>query len=139
MHGSEAASQSFKAGEPLIVSSGALAVASAEPTAETLVGLSLGNATGTTGADVAYIPFLPWMIFEGCLQNAAGTATIAIATHMYAEFGIDVTSNKWWVDTDDTDDKDVIIVGFKDAVGTLNGVVYFMFKPGATIYDQAVT
>jgi hypothetical protein len=138
-HGYEASGQSFKAGEPLIMSTGALAVAGADPTAETLVGLSLAPATGTTSTDVAYIPLLFDMVFEGCLQNAAGTATIALATHMYAEFGINVTSNVWWIDTDETTHKDVVIVGFKDAIGTLNGVVYFMFKPGAGILDQAVT
>ena len=138
-HGYEAASQSFHEGELLINSSGALAVAGADPTAETLVGMALGHATGTTSADVAYIPLLPTLIFEGCLQNAAGTATIALATHMYAEFGINVTSNVWWIDTDETTHKDVVIVGFKDAIGTVNGVVYFQIKPGATIFDQAVT
>src|SRR5512139_3942226 len=89
MHGYEAASQSFKAGEPLVNSSGALAVATAEPTAETLVGLSVAPASGTTSADCLYIPILPHMIFEGQIQNAAGTATLVVATHMYAEFGID--------------------------------------------------
>ena len=139
MHGYEAASQSYKAGEPLIASSGALAVAAADPTDDTLVGLALADATGTTSADVAYIPFLHGMVFEGQIQNAAATATIALATHMYAEFGLNVTSNVWWIDTDETTHKDVVIVGFKDAIGTLNGVVYFQFKPGVTIFHQATT
>jgi hypothetical protein len=139
-HGYEGAgTQAWHEGEVLVASSGTLVVGTADPTAETIVGLSLEHAAGTTSADVAYIPALPNLIFEGCLQNAAGTATIALATHMYAEFGINVTSKVWWIDTDETTHKDVVIVGFKDAIGTLNGVVYFQFKPGATIFDQAVT
>jgi hypothetical protein len=125
----------------LIASSGYAAVAAADPSAGTLIGLALNDGHNTTAGayKVGFVPLLPGLIFEGQLQNAAGTATIAQATHMFAEFGINVTSNKWWVDTDETTHKDVIIVGFKDAIGTLNGVVYFMFKPLATVYATAIT
>lgn len=138
-HGYEGSSQSFKAGELLVNSSGTLVVATADPTAETIVGLSVAPATGTTNADCLYIPIWPHTVLRGQIQNAAGDATLAIATHMYAEFGLNVTSNVWWIDTDETTHKDVLIINFVDAVGTLNGFVDFQIKPGATVFAQAVT
>lgn len=136
----EGASQTFHEGEVLVASSGYAVVGGADPTAGTIIGLATCHGSNTTaGTNIPVVPALPGLIFEGCIQNAAATATLAVATHMYAEFGLNVTSNVWWIDTDETSHKDVIIVGFKDAVGTLNGVVYFMFKPLATIYGTAVT
>ncbi len=136
----EGASQTFKAGDLLVASSGLAVVGGADPTAGTIIGLATCDGHNTTaGTLIQVIPALPGLIFEGQIQNAAATATLVYATHMFAEFGINVTSNKWWIDTDETTHKDTIIVGFKDVVGTLNGAVYFMFKPLATIYATAVT
>lgn len=135
----EASGQSFKAGELLIVSSGYVAVGSADPSAETIVGIALHDASGVQGTDVKVMCAMPGVIFEGQLQNGAGTATIAIATHMLAQFGVAVTSNKWWIDTDETSSVIVTIVGFKDAVGTLNGIVEFVFNPLGTIWGKNIS
>lgn len=136
----EGTSQTFKDGDLLVASSGLAVVGGADPTAGTIIGLATCDGSNTTaGTPIQVVPALPGLIFEGQIQNGAANATLAIATHMFAEFGINVTSSKWWIDTDETTHKDVIIVGFKDPVGTLNGVVYFMFKPLATVYGTAVT
>ncbi|MFA5234442.1 MAG: hypothetical protein WC390_08600 [Sulfurimonas sp.] len=136
----EGASQTFKAGDLLVASSGLAVVGGADPTAGTIIGIATCDGSNTTaGTLIEVIPALPGLIFSGQIQNAAATATLVYATHMFAEFGINVTSNKWWIDTDETTHKDVIIVSFQDAVGTLNGIVNFMFKPLGTIYGTAIT
>ena len=135
----EGASQTFKEAEIIINTSGYAVVGAADATAGTIIGLSANAGHNTTAGlyDVGIIPAIPGIcVFEGQIQNAAGTATIAQATHMFVTFSINVTANKWWVDTDDTSHLLVTVIGFKDAVGTLNGVVYFVFSPLATAWGR---
>jgi hypothetical protein len=136
MHGQEAASQSYVVGALLVNSSGKLAVATADPTLATVVGLALTAATGTTDTDVSYVPILPGVIFEANLDDGSGTLVSAV-THLNAQFGIAVTSGKFWIDQSDTTNIRVCVIGFRDAIGTVNARAYCIFLPGAAPYTKA--
>ena len=131
--------QTFKKGAVLVASSGYAVVGAADPSAETIIGVAAQDASGTQGTEIKVVPALPWVIFEGQIQNAAADATLVIATHMLAQFSINLTTTKFWIDTDDNTHTIVTIIGFKDAVGTLNGVVEFVFNPLGTIFGSNIT
>lgn len=131
----EGASQTFKEGEVIIASSGYGVVGAADPAVGTIIGVSCNAGNNTTAGlyNIGIVPALNSVVFEGQLQNGAGTAAIA-QTDLFLAYSINVTSNVWWIDKDDTTHKDTMIVGFKDAVGTVNGVVYFVFLPLMTVF-----
>lgn len=134
----EGAGQSFKKGELVVASGGYIVVGAADPSAETIVGIALADASGTQGTQIPVMCALPGVIFEGQLQNAAADAAIA-ATDMLKQYGVNLTSNKWWIDTDETTSKIVTIVAFKDATTTVNGVVEFVFNPLGTVWGSNIT
>lgn len=131
-HGVEKATQSWVMGALLVDSSGVVAVGAADPALGTILGVATGAATGVTGADVNFVPALSSIIFEGNLDDGSGTLALVQATHMWARFGLDVTSGKFWLDSTDTTNIRTCVVGFRDPVGTLNGRVYFVFLPDAS-------
>src|SRR5690349_3225376 len=100
-HGQEAASQSYLVGGLLVDSSGKVAVAAADPSLGTILGLATVAATGTTDTDVPFVPALPGVVFEANLDDGSGTLASAI-THLWGRFGIAVTSGKFWIDQSDT-------------------------------------
>lgn len=134
LHGQEAASQSYVAGALLIDSSGKVAVAAADPSLGTILGVATVAATGTTDTDVPYVPALPGVVFEANLDDGSGTLVSAI-THLYGRFGLDVTSGKFWIDSTDTTNIRVCVVGFRDAIGTANARVYCVFLPNSTRFS----
>jgi hypothetical protein len=134
----EGATQTFLEGEVLVASSGYAVVGTAgddAPTLGTILGIAQrAGRNVSTYPDVEFVPAITGLVFSAQLQNGAGTAAIE-QTDIGTKYGLNVTSNKWWVDKDDTTDERVVIVGFKDAVGTTNGVVYFMFLPNTSVYN----
>src|SRR5262245_52523243 len=86
MEGIEAAAQSFKRGAPVIISSGSIAVAAANP--RSVIGFAEENASGVTGAKRRIIPALPHVVFEGSLESAGALGTLALTqAHVWAEVG----------------------------------------------------
>jgi len=134
LHGQEAASQSYVVNALLVDSSGKVAVAAADPALGTILGLATVAATGTTDTDVPFVPALPGVVFEANLDDGSGTLVSAI-THLYGRFGLAVTSGKFWIDQSDTTNIRVCVVGFRDAIGTVNARVYCVFLPNSTRFS----
>jgi len=115
----EAASQSFKAGEPVYLNSGKVTVCSANP--QDVYGIAMEDASGTTDTmiKVARIPIGSWWVIEA--SSTPGVANIGVL------YGLAVSSNSWTVDFTETStttvytvdkraDDDLVIVEFKPAV-----------------------
>lgn len=138
-HAPEAAAQTYEKGALLISSSGKVATAGADPALETLIGVANHNSTGTTDTDVEYIPALPHITFEGTFSSG-GTGVALLQSDLWVAYGVavDATTKVWYVDKADTTNIRVVIVGFRDAVGTTDARVYFKFIPEATVYAPQV-
>src|SRR5574343_863814 len=135
----EGASQSFKKGEVIVISSGYAVATTAgndEPTLGTILGVASEDAHNTTAGayNITYTPALPNVVFEGQLYIAAGTGiTQAMVGGAYE---LNVSSNKWYIDGDNTADERVRVIGLKDDIGTVDGVVYFVFLPNTSIFSS---
>jgi hypothetical protein len=105
------------------------------------VGVAAAPASGTTSHEVPILPAHPNFVFEGNLDAGSGTTALSVASHMFTRFGLtlDATSDHWFVDSSDTTDERVVVVGFKDPNGTVNGRVFFVILPEATIYTSVAT
>jgi hypothetical protein len=133
----------FKKGAPLIDTSGAgyLGIAGTDPRAIVGVATEPGHNSTSAGDDnVRFIPALPHIIFEGTLAQASDLGNyISLATDRWAEYGITVDSDGiWYLDKDKvTGGNNTVarIVGFKDAVGTVEARVYFIFLSEVTVYE----
>src|SRR5574343_286537 len=135
----EGASQTFKKGEVIVASSGyaiATAAGNDEPTLGTILGVAAEDAHNTTAGlyNISYSPALPFVVFEGQLYIAAGTGITQAMVG--AAYELNVSSNKWYIDGDNTTDERVRVIGLKDAIGTVDGVVYFVFLPNTTIFSS---
>jgi len=126
-HAPEEASQTFVKGSVLIhdAASGEVEQAGTEPVNE-ILGIAAGDASGTAGTDVAYIPADPSIVFEGNIGTSVSAGAIA-ATDQFQKYPLQLSGTSWFIDKTDTTNPCVKIVGFKDAVGTTNGRVYFKF------------
>ena len=140
VHGVEGTSQTYKAGAPLIPSSGALVESTSpiDPTNKT-VGFALADATGTTSHDAPYVEAIGEMLFIGYLQATSGSN--ATDTHTLAQTDVGTThaiakdaGGKWYVDFSDTSDHGCTIVALVDAIGTV-GRVLFRVNSQATPYS----
>lgn len=135
----EGASQSFLQNEVIVASSGygvATTAGDNEPTLATILGVSAEAAHNTSAGlyNITYTPALPNVVFEGQLYIAAGTGiTQAMVGGAYE---LNVSSNKWYIDGDNTTDERVRVIGLKDPIGTVDGVVYFVFLPNTTIFSS---
>lgn len=144
----EAATQTFKRGSVIAVDgNGRAAEAGANPgqivgiaanqgqnltTAGTPNSSAPGNVTGET----TITPALPQVQFEMNLDDGSNYALLQ--TDLGKAYGItkDSSTGVWYVDqTKTAGNARVIIVGFKDAVGTACARVYVVFKAGSTIYQ----
>ncbi len=130
--GVEAASQTFKKGAPLKNSSGKLAIAAEDDVATLLIGIAEHDAAGVTDTAVKMVPVLPNVVFCAELSDETDGLVTLAQTHMWGKYGINVTTDgKWYVDTDETTvgtNVAAVVVGFRDPVGTVNGIVEFVFK-----------
>ena len=133
--GKEAAGQTWKAGAPLKSVAGLLTII-AEGDVAGIVGVALANASGVTGKKANVCPALNGCIFEAefsDLTDGSNTPTQAI---VFEDFGLNVTGDgKWFIDNDEAGaEQTVMVVGLKDPVGTVNPIVYFVFKDSTTIF-----
>jgi hypothetical protein len=133
--GVEAASQAWLSGAPLIASSGKLAEAATDPIAA-ILGFANADASGVTNQGASFIPAGPGLEFEATLENSS-TGDLALAlTHMYVKYGLKrITASKlWYVDQNDTSGVAVIVTGFVDPVGTIQGRVRVRLLNSAMAY-----
>jgi len=131
--GPEAASETFKKGAVLVPSAGYLSEAGADPTNILGVALEDGN-NGAAGAnEIGYCPALPGQVFEGVI----GAASAIAQTDLFTKYGLaqDGGTGVWYIDTSETTTVSVVIIGFKDPVGTTNGKVYFVFIADGRFID----
>lgn len=140
-NGIETASSTYVAGAPLQYSSGKIAGASASiTTSNKVAGISIYKATGVTNAAVQMIVPTATCVFTACLQASSGGNSVD--THTLAQTDVGTTmqiaqdgvSSKWFLDFTNTSTPVAIVVGLVSAIGTKNGVVYFKFINGGTVY-----
>lgn len=132
----EAANQEFNAGAPLFYSGGRAAEIT-DPVGDTeqILGLAMHDASGTTDTNVVVAPTLPGIVFEGVLGNVADDlyALLAADEGKLCCLRRDDTNDTWYLGANDSHATNPAagagcrIVGLKDAVGTVNGRVYFVF------------
>lgn len=141
IHGEEVAGASYKAGAFLIDNDSGVITESTSPVnasavANRTIGVARDDATGTTAADVSIIFATQTTVYEGTLSDAtAGTHTLA-ATDKFKVYPITkqttFTPNTWYLDANAVSDTGGgLVIGFKDAVGTVDGRVYFI--PTSTV------
>lgn len=132
----EDATEEFNAGAPLFFNAGRVAEIT-DPVGDTeqIVGIAAHDASGTTDTDVVVIPALPGLVFDAVFGN--------VADDLYALTAADVgklcclrrddTNDSWYLGANDAHATNPAagagcrIVGLKDAVGDVNGRVYFVF------------
>lgn len=141
-HGIEAASQTYKAGAPLVNSSGSLAEATTGTTgyAGLIIGFALAAATGTTGADILFTPVTSGILFQGTVDgtlvatNAPGTGSVA-QTAVWGGIGLqkDAASGLWYLCTTGT--ASFILVGLVSPAATVNGRVRVQILRAQTQLD----
>ena len=135
MAGVEAATQSWKKGAVLINSSGKIAIAAADPVAE-IVGVAAGPASGVTDAEVLYYPARPGMVFEATFEDETNQDHVLVIANMFANFAVQLDSNGiFYVDENDTTNTGVVIVGYKDALGTTRARVFVEFEVDKTVSE----
>jgi len=134
----EANSSTFLKGAVLVDSSGTLAEGGSNPT--NIVGVADRPGQNGTSKNTRYVPALRNIIFEISFDKASALGTVSPAqTDLNVEYGITKDSaGVWYLDIDKTTTNGrVRIIGFKDAIGTIQGRVYVYFTGDSTIYDQS--
>jgi len=134
--GIEGASQSYKAGAPLIRSSGKLVTAGNAAVAD-IVGFAEKNATGVTDAAVPFIPAVPGISFEATLENQSTGDYVLARADMFVDYGLRVTSGGlWYLNKNDTSTVAAVIIDFVDPLGTIQGRVRARLLDTVTIYND---
>lgn len=125
----EGASQSFKRGHLVVLSSGKLVKAASDPTANTVVGVAAEAASGVTDTKIGVYVADEQAEFVGRVQDAQATAI----TQVGAQFGVvlDATYDIFRVDISDTTNKRVTVTEMVDPAGDTNGRVAFKFMNAA--------
>ena len=129
------ASQTFKEGSPLILSTQQLVIATTTPTTG-LVGVAAANAPAVQGAAFPYYPLLPGLVLEVTLAGAASAATVlAAASHLQLLVGLTLVTATgfWYADTSVT--SCATIIGFRDPVGTTDARVYIVIDSDVAVYN----
>ena len=132
LDGLEASGQAWKAGSPLVMSSGLLTEATDAADQASVWGFASDPATGVANTSTSYIPNIPGILFEAVLSNAGNG--IALTQAMIGlSYGIakDTTTGFWYVDQSDTTNAEVTVVGYKQPIykiGDLDAVVFFYYR-----------
>jgi hypothetical protein len=147
----EAASQTFKKGAPLVfsgaVNTGGNTVAEGGTDPTLIVGIAeeAGENNAVAGAKkVRCTPLLGDYVFEGILGNGDTTDYTLAVTDIGDVYGITKAADSgWFVDKQKAaifgaGSVRVRVIGLKDAAGTVNGRVYFVFLDFVFDSDAAV-
>lgn len=130
--------QTYKKGAPLFLNGGFAEECANPIDTAAVVGIaaSPGSNGATDGAKRAKaIPALPGVtVFEGVLGNSGDDLYVTVNADLgkFAALVKDAVNGGWYLDattasTTPPNNTRVKVVGFKDAVGTVNGRVYFTF------------
>lgn len=135
-HGPEEASQTWENGAVVIpdLASGEVEQAATEPVA-LILGIANGPASGTAGTDVMYTMATDSSVFEGNIGTSVSAGDIA-ATDLFEAYPLAKSSEDWFVDKTDNTNPCVVVVGFKDPIGTTNGRVFFKFLTSTLLRDS---
>ena len=132
MTGAEKATQTYAKGAFLQDDDSGLITESTSPIDASAVtkrtmGLALFAATGTTSAEVKFVWAGAYTVFEATLSDAtAGTHTLA-AADMWKVYPITKGTANWYLDANAVSDTGGgVVIGFRDAAGTVDGRVYFI-------------
>ena len=131
--GIEGTTQSYKAGSPLIFSSGTLVAATSPLSSSNLcIGFAAADASGTTGAKAPYHPAIVGLLWEGTLTKTASTNAL-VATNIGLIYAItkDTVSGNWYLEATATatdgglvwEARDISQIG--NAVTGVDARVYF--------------
>lgn len=132
----EGASQTFKRGYLVTLSSGYAVVCTAS-TAASAIGIATRNGLNTSaGQDLLVIPCKPGMVFEGHVKHASSASYQSTKrTKVGTRFSLAIsTSNYVWYLTKPSStaaDNCATVIGLKDAASTASGAYYFMFNNNA--------
>jgi hypothetical protein len=126
----EASSQTFKAGEPVYLSSGYVTECGDDPSA--ILGIAADDAHNAASSGLyevgVYLP-TPDMVFEA---NVYGGGAITAITDVGRSMGLyrDTSNSKLYVDKGDTANHRVVVIGLskKDAVGDTYGRYLVQFE-----------
>lgn len=124
----------FYVGNPLVYASGLLVPGSSHVDSG-IVGI-VNNPSLDPNNYLSYIPVTPEMVFEATLDTSAAFGTGVIAqTNLGVAYDItqDSTSHLFYVDYNATAAAAVVVVGFKDPIGTVQGRVYIQFLMSAML------
>ena len=134
----EAASQSFKIGQPIYLVGGkATAVAS---NGTVVWGLALENASGVedTENDVHVIDSNT--ILRGNVYHSTAASAVTAVANLGIKYALYVADNKAYVDIEDTSNDAVVIVSLDPAeVGDIYGRCKFKFIPAVLQSEAAAT
>ena len=136
LYGYEAASQDFKTGAVLILSSGKLTEASADPVAN-IIGVAAGDATGVTDSLIPYYPAGLDIVWEATLEDQTNEDHALVIANMYTLHALQTdTPGNWYVDENDTTATCCMIIAPRDwddvTKGTIRARVKFLFIEDAT-------
>ena len=131
----EAASQTWKKGAPVKYVAG-LVTEIVETDVVGIIGVCGHNASGVTSKPVKVVGTIGVVFCAELSAVSTGLHTLAQAD-IGTEYGLDKTTDgKWFIDYDDLGaEQTVRIIGNKDPIGTVNGLVYFVFKNSVTIFN----
>jgi hypothetical protein len=129
----EAATMTFKKGDPVKLTTGGL-VEDATDEDESIFGIALEDASGTTSDPVAVLVINPWSdIFSASISAAGATADSAQTDIGLAVSFIKSTqtgeTNKMVLDRTNVTTPSCEIIGAKDPIGTTDGRLYFRWIP----------
>jgi len=121
----EAASQSFKAGEFVYLSSGKVTVCADNAT--TILGMATHNASGTTDTDCEIAIANYDTVFEANVYHGTPGSAITTIEQPGVNYALQSDSNKSYVDVEDTDNDAFVVRNLspRDSVGDQYGRVEF--------------
>jgi len=125
----EEASQTFKAGAPLVYDSAEIEIWAGGTDTAKIIGIAASKASGTAGTAVSYYEANDYNLFEGSLTDGTDAYTL-LGTEVGNTYSLVASSDDWYVDVGDTDTAKVEVVGLIDAVGDINPRVIVRFVGG---------
>lgn len=127
----EGASQTFKAGHMVVLSSGKIVKGASDPTAATVVGVAAEDASGTTDRKIGVYVADENAEFKANVQDTGALALANVGT----AYGVvlDATNDIFRVDLSDTTNTRVRVTELIDEVGDVNGLVVFKWLNAARV------
>lgn len=143
----EAASFSGAIGTPLKDNgSGFLDTITADDNLSVIVGFSaeVGHNSSSAGDDnIRYTPALEDVVFEITLEDETNNDHVLANTDRWEKFALqkDSTNDRWYLDENDVavGEAAMLVIKFKDPVGTTKGRVYAVFMKEAVAWSATLT